>query len=268
MYYVCLLTALGVESEPLKGSSLEFKRAIERLFIYSLAKTYCFWEDSWWLTKLNQTVGRTRSSDESIHSLRYHDGHSVCKDAQSATPRSCRGGLLVSYDLGDNTGVGSAIFAHSHNSAPYTPLTNGDNLQRLVAGRMSAVQQLYVDDIQRQLQRVHASSLAANGFDAATAIPAPAGCVVGDWRDVGAHVTIGPGKGAANVFAMFARPVPGLDIALVNEAFGQVQGWAEGSINSAERALFHWYGLGKPGWMDDAFHGSVIRRYNLGTAEA
>lgn len=256
------LIALGVDSEPLKGSSEDFKRAVERNFVVGLSKTYCFWEDAWWLTKLKTAIGRTRTHGEPMFSARYHDGHFTCTNGSTLT--GCRGGMLVSYDLGDYTEVATAIYAHNHNRLPYTPITNSDNMRRLIPGNMTEMQQLHFDDLYRQIKRVHKSSLEAKGYDVEEVIRPPAGCIYADWRDVGVHATMGPGKGPLNEFALFTKPVPDLSISLVNEAWGQVQGWAEASLNSAERALYHQYGLARPDWMDGAFHFSIIQKYNNG----
>lgn len=197
-----------------------------------------------------------------MQSMRYHDGHVTCQDRQAL--KGCRGGILVSYSFSDSSGVGMGIHVHGHNEFPYTPLTNTDNLQRLVPGNMTGVQQLYFDDLVAQIRRTHKSSLKAKGFDVKDVIPDPVGCVVADWRDVGIHTEIGPGKGSLNIYELFTRPVPDLDISLVNEAWTQDQGWAEGSLRSAERALFHEYKLSKPSWLDEPFHTSLIVKFNQG----
>lgn len=256
------LLALGLESEPVKSSSEEFRRSVERMHVLGLAKTYCFWNDAWWLTKMKTSIGRIRLHAENMFSMRYHDGHFICKNPKEL--EGCRGGVLVSYVLGDNSGAGSAIYTHTHNAVPFTPLTNSDNIHRFVNGNMSATEQLYFDDLHDQIRRVHKSSLSALGLDVEDAIPPAVGCVMADWREVGTHVQMGPGKGNLNMYELFTKPVPDLNIALVNEAWGQDQGWAESSLNSAERALFHHYRLEKPSWMDNAFHSAVIKRYNQG----
>lgn len=256
------LIALGVGSEPLRSSSEDFRRAVERNYVVGLSKTYCFWEDAWWLTKLKTSFGQSRTADENIYSLRYHDGDVSCDDRQ--TFRNCRGALLVSYSAGDPSGACSAIHAHVHNELGYTPLTNTDNVRKYIPGNMTGVEKLYFDDLLKQLRRFHRTSLKQMGFDANEAIPPPVGCVLGDWSDVGIHFQMGPGTGDLNVYKLYTQPVKDLNISLVNEAWGYDQGWAEGSLHSAERALFHQYGLPRPSWMDEPFHNSIIVKFNLG----
>lgn len=256
------LVALGMDSEPLKSSSMEFRRAVERNFVTSLSKTYCFWEDAWWVTKLKTLDGRVRTPQENMNSMRYHDGHVVCEDLINL--KGCRGGILSSYSAGDSTGAGMAIHAHTHNEMPYTTLTNSDNVRRLIPGNMTGVEQIYFDDLHASIKRVHKDSLKKLGLDVEKVIPPPEGCVFADWRDVGVHTEMGPGKGTTNIYKLYAKPVEDLNIALVNEAWGQDQGWSEGSLRSAERALFHTFGVEKPEWMDEDFHRSVIQQFNQG----
>lgn len=256
------LIALGLESEPVKSSDTNFRRAVERQFVFGLSKTYCFWEDAWWATKLKLTIGRTRTGEGTMFSTRYHDGHIVCQNSTTLT--GCRGGLLVSYVAGDNTGVGTAIHVNNHNAMHYTPLTNTDNIRRLIPGQMSPIEEMYVEDLVKQLRRVHKSSFRAIGMDPDVAIPMPAGCIFGDWRDVGVHVQMGTGQGETNVFELYGKPVADLDIFLANEAWGQEAGYAQSALESAERALYHHFGLSESSWMDGPWHSSVIKRYNRG----
>ena len=257
------LIALGVDSEPMRSSSEEFRRSVERTIVQGLTKMYCFWEDAWWLTKLKTAIGRTRMATEELFNMRYHDGHFVCKDPKSLT--GCRGGVLVSYVLGDSSEAASGIYVRTHNEQLYTPLTNTDNVQRLIPGEMTRFQKLWFRGIHRQLRRVHKSSFAAMGMhNMSEAIPEAEGCVYADWFDMGTHESLGPGQGQTNIYELYTKPAEDLDISLVNEAWAQIQGWAEASLHSAERALFHQYDLPRPEWMDEPFHSSVIVKYNRG----
>lgn len=258
------LVALGLNSEPLKSSSELFRRAVERIVSYPYAKTYCFWEDAWWITKLNKSVGIVRTADQSIFTARYHDGDYVCELREGDGRRKCRGAILTSYIGGDTTGGGPAITVRTTNDKPYTPLTNSDSIRIIVAGNMSAHEQLYFDEVHKQLRRAHGSTFKSFGLDVQTDLSNASGCVVGDWSEVGIHVEHGSGRGEENVFDLYTRPVADLDISLVNEAWAEVYGWAESSLRSAERALFHAFGVGRPSWMDDVFHRSVVEKFNLG----
>eukprot|EP00178_Gracilaria_changii_P007569 TRINITY_DN238_c0_g1_i3.p1 TRINITY_DN238_c0_g1~~TRINITY_DN238_c0_g1_i3.p1 ORF type:complete len:423 (-),score=76.90 TRINITY_DN238_c0_g1_i3:1591-2859(-) len=259
------LNALGLNSEPLKSASERFRRAMERVISSPYAKTYCFWEDAWWITKLNTTVGLVRTADESMFSARYHDGDVVCESEQHTQVMKCRGAMLVSYIAGDTTGGGSAITVRMFNDRPYSPLTNSDAVRVLLKGNMTAHEQMHYDTIHDQLRRTHASTFASFGLDVSTAMANATACVVGDWSFVGVHSERGAGREEGeNVFEMYTKPVEGLDISLVNEAWGDAYGWAEGSLRSAERTLLHAFGIAKPTWLDDEFHDAVIRKFNLG----
>eukprot|EP00178_Gracilaria_changii_P001464 TRINITY_DN11_c0_g6_i1.p1 TRINITY_DN11_c0_g6~~TRINITY_DN11_c0_g6_i1.p1 ORF type:complete len:416 (-),score=92.49 TRINITY_DN11_c0_g6_i1:749-1996(-) len=255
------LVALGMASEPLRSGGHVFRRAVQHTTVSGLAKMYCFWEDAWWLTKLNRSEGRFKATGELIQSGRYHDGDVTCRLENNT--RLCRGALLVSYVQADAYMVASALFPHNFNAAPYSPLSNSDNVHKLIRGNMTASDQLLFDDVHAQLRRIHRAPLAAVGLGT-DAIPEAAGCVYADWRDVGTHEFIGTGLAGVNVYRRYTRPVAKLNISLVNEAWGEVAGWAESSLRSAERALFHQYKLKRPSWMDEPFHTSVIRKFNRG----
>lgn len=217
------------------------------------------------MTKLNVTRGRVVATGESFHTARYHDGHVTCEDA--ASRKGCKGSMLTSYDLGDSIQLSaykSGGYVSSHNANPYTPLRNADNGHKLIPGNMTWIEQRYFDDLHRQIQKVHKTSMEASGYtDIDEAIPKPAGCIYGDWSDVGAHVEIGPSD-SPTPFVEFTRPSANLPISLVNEAWGQEKGWSESSLNSAERMLYTEYQVAKPEWMDEAFYKSVIVNYNQG----
>ena len=55
------------------------------------------------------------------------------------------------------------------------------------------------------------------------------------------------------------------NIYLVNTDFGDVPGWAEGSLRCAERALYHFFDVARPQWLDARYHDPVIRRLNGGS---
>ncbi|KAI0559504.1 Gal-2,6-Sulfurylases I [Gracilaria domingensis] len=258
------LLALGLNSEPLKSAPELFRRAIERVRASPYAKTYCFWEDAWWVTKLNKTVGVVRTADQSMFSARYHDGDYVCSQPEEGGPRKCRGAMLVSYIAGDTTGGGSAITVRMHNDKPYTPLTNSDAIRVIVRSNMSAHDTLYFDELHRQLRRVHGPVFEARGMDVSRELPDAIGCVVADWSATGVHSERGAGRRSENVFEMYTRPVEDLHLALVNEGWAETYGWAESSLRSAERALLHSFGVARPSWLDEDFHAAVIHRFNLG----
>lgn len=111
------VAAWGVTSLPIAGASRSFRAGLDAVYVAPSSKMYCWWADSWWMTKLRLTRGRGRLSHP-LFSLRYHDGHVTCKD--KAKLRGCRGALLVSYVLGDATGVRQSIWSHGFSRHPFS----------------------------------------------------------------------------------------------------------------------------------------------------
>lgn len=261
------LVALGRTSLPLSAASPAFVRSAEATLPYALSKMYCFWRDAWWLSVLKETVGRTRT-DMPIASARFHDGAMRCKDRRALS--GCSGSMLVSYSLSDDVlGSSSALEPSLHDSTPYSPLSDVDQGRLLVAGRLTPRQRVQWDSVLRQLRELYNPALAAAG--ARGGVPAPDACVGASWTHVGVHIRLpyaaaggATGRGAVDPRAAAARPVPGLAIHMVNEAWGVHHGWAESSVSAAELALHHEMGVPRPAWMDEPFHRSTIVQMNNG----
>lgn len=264
------LVSLGRTSLPLSEASPNFVRSVEATLPFALSKTYCFWRDAWWLSALRETVGRTRT-DLPIASARFHDGAMRCRDRRSLT--GCSGSMLVSYSLSDDVlGSASALPPALHDPTPYSPLSDTDQGRVLVKGRLSPRQRVHWDSVLRQLRELYNPALAAVGAKGGV-VPAPDACVYASWTHVGVHIRLpyaaansngrGPTK-AVDPRETAAGPVPGLDIHMVNEAWGVHHGWAESSVSAAELAMYHSMGIGRPAWMDAPFHRSTIVQMNNG----
>eukprot|EP00168_Porphyra_purpurea_P014762 TRINITY_DN430_c0_g2_i1.p1 TRINITY_DN430_c0_g2~~TRINITY_DN430_c0_g2_i1.p1 ORF type:complete len:669 (-),score=216.01 TRINITY_DN430_c0_g2_i1:26-2032(-) len=241
-----------------------FRAAVDARRSWGASKMYCYWDDAWWLTALAAPVGRVRT-DLELYGSRLHDGHVTCDDPVAMT--RCRGALLVSYVLGDDTsGVASGQWLATHDAEPYSPLTDADAGMRLVAGQLTPRQKLLWADVHRQLRALWDPLLKASPGNTNGTVPQAAACVAASWFHIGVHVPLpyAPAAGAADPVALFAKPVADLPIHLVNEAWGLRSGWAESSLNSAEVALFHHVGLPKPKWMDAQYHRSVIEEMDGG----
>ncbi|KAK1861226.1 hypothetical protein I4F81_003810 [Pyropia yezoensis] len=265
------VVSLGRTSLPLAEASATFTRSVEATLPYALSKMYCFWHDAWWLSALRETVGRTRT-DFPIASARFHDGAMRCRDRRTLS--GCSGSMLVSYSLSDDVlGSSSALPPSLHDPTPYSPLSDADQGRLLLAGRLTPRQRLLYDAVLRQLRALYNPALAAAGVR--RGVPPPAACVAASWTHVGVHIRLpyaaadgGAGRAAAaaaeDPLAAAVRPVPGLDIHMVNEAWGVQHGWAEASVSAAELALHHAMRLGRPPWMDAPFHRSTIVQMNAG----
>lgn len=257
------LLSFGLSSEPMKSGTAEFKTVLQSVDKSQASKMYCYWEDAWWLTKLNFTRGVFRMADETLYQGRYHDGDVQCSDP--GTLKNCRGSLLVSYASGSTTGAEPGTPLRAYNSDIYWPFGDNDALRKLIPGNMTSHEQQQFDDIHTQLRRVHKKTFELIGMDSDTAIPQSEGCVYADWREIGIHVIFGAPLDSSIVLnEVYTKPVAGLNLSLVNENWNEYDGWAEGSLLSAERALYQVHGLSKPWWMDEPFHKSMIRKLNVG----
>jgi len=262
------VAAWGVASLPIAGASAEFRTALDAVYVAPSSKIYCWWADAWWLTKLGRTRGRARM-EAPLFSLRYHDGSVTCEDPERLT--GCRGALLVSYVLGDATGVRQSIWSHGFSAVPFSPLSGApdnavDRFTRAEARNDTGGRRgLLWDATLTALRASHADVAAASGMNASELIPEPEACASAVWWDVGVHALSAYARGAPgrDWLRTFAAPAPGVH--LVNEAWGEDRGWAEASLRSAERVLYHHFGVARPAWMEAVFHKSVVERWNAGT---
>lgn len=258
------LLALGAASEPMASASEDARRRVDAAFPMGASKTYCFWPSAWWLSDLRLSAGHGKADNPAIVQPRYHDGPVQCTDP--ADKSTCRGGMLVSYAFGDGTGVKSGMWAASHADAPYSPLSGKDALTTLVKGRLTPRQKLLWTALVDGIRSVHAPVVAARKLTSAV-IPEPDVCVMASWFDVSLHISRPlPTLGNELSAELFAAPAKGLRIHLVNEAWGDAHGWAEGSLQSAERALHAHMNVPPPKWLNELVHTSVIKNFNRGSA--
>ncbi|GAB0494669.1 hypothetical protein MMPV_005965 [Pyropia vietnamensis] len=256
------LLALGAASEPMASASEDVRRRVDASFPLGASKTYCFWPSAWWLSDLRLSAGRGKSDDPAIVQPRYHDGPVQCTDPANAA--TCRGGLLVSYAFGDDTGVGSGMWAASHADAPYSPISGKDALTVLVKDRLTPRHKLLWSALVKGIRSVHKPVLSVRKLTSEI-IPEPDVCIMASWFDVTLHISRPvPTLGTMTSAELFAAPAKGLPIHLVNEAWGDAHGWAEGSLQSAERALHAHMKLPPPQWLNRLVHTAVIKNFNKG----
>lgn len=97
------------------------------------------------------------------------------------------------------------------------------------------------DDLTKQLDAVHGLTL-----------PQPYTSLAVDWgRDpYGAAWHIWrPGERSWEVMPRIRRPIAGLPLSIVGEAWSTEAGWIEGALNTAEHVLQEQYGLARPAWL-------------------
>lgn len=270
------VAAWGVASLPIAGASRSFRTGLDAVYVAPSSKMYCWWADAWWMTKLRLTRGRGRLSHP-LFSLRYHDGHVTCKD--KAKLRGCRGALLVSYVLGDATGVRQSIWSHGYSTQPFSPISAPpDNAVDVVTkeevrgsggGAVSARRRLLWNEVLSGLREAHTEMAAAVRLPSEKLIPEPDACASAVWWDVGVHALSSYARhpDGRDWLRDYSRPVSGVNVHLVNEAWGEDRGWAEASLRSSERVLYHHLGMDRPKWMERVFHRSIVERWNYGTSK-
>ncbi|GAB0491842.1 hypothetical protein MMPV_003097 [Pyropia vietnamensis] len=258
------LRSLGAGSEPMASASADAARRVDATLSLGASKTYCFWPSAWWLADLRLSAGDGQAQGPAISATRYHDGPVTCADAVNLT--SCRGGLLVSYQFGDETQMASGLWGASHADAPYSPTSGTDAVTVLERRRLSPRQRLAWNALVEGLRDAHGPVVAARNRSADGAIPEPDVCVLASWFETGLHIhratTTLSGSSPGE---LFAAPAPGLAVHLVNEAWGDSFGWAEGSLQSAERALHAHMQLPPPSWLNGLVHKAIIREFNNGS---
>lgn len=258
------LRALGAASEPMASATADVARRVDAILSLGASKTYCFWPSAWWLDDLRLTAGDGQAYDDAVAQLRYHDGPVQCADPADVS--TCRGGLLVSYQFGDSTQAASGLWGATHADAPYTPTSDTDALTVLERRRLTPRQRLAWTALVDGVRAAHRPVAAARNLSARWTIPEPDVCILASWFDIGLHIhratttlsDAAPGE-------LFVQPAPGLPIHLVNEAWGDNFGWAEGALQSAERALHAHMRLPPPGWLNRLVHTAVIKKFNKGS---
>jgi len=255
------LVSLGATSEPLASGSADFVRRVDAAMVLGGTKTYCFWPRAWWLADLGLTSGRAIADTPAVVRPRYHDGPVQCADP--ANVNSCRGGLLVSYSFDDPTGTASGFYGASYGDAPNSPRSGAEPTTILTANSTVPRHRLAMSAIFDGLRTAHAPVLDALGLPPSVITP-PDVCIVASWFDVGLHIHRPvPRLSPAAPTELYAQPVAGLNIHLVNEAWGDLHGWSEGSLQSAERAL-RVAGAPPPTWLNARLYKSVIVQFNKG----
>lgn len=219
---------------------------------------------AWWLATLRLSAGDALAADgPAMSALRYRDGPVACRDPADVS--TFRGGLLVSYAFGDETRTASGLWGAIFADTPYTPTSGTEALTVLERRGLTPRQRLAWTAIVDGLRDAHGPVVAVRNTTG-WVIPEPDVCVMAAWLDVTLHAhraTTTLGTAAAG--ELFAQPAPGLAVHLVNEAWGDTYGWAEGSLQSAGRALHAHLQLPPPAWLNAQVHTSVIKNFNKGS---
>lgn len=177
------------------------------------SKLFLAYGGAWWRT--DGFAGRRTVSDLPISKTFYFDFE---RDA-GASAASAPALLLASYADGPNRDAWVALAepATESDDAPY------DAVERWDSHPASAAQLAFAAE---QLAATHPNAI----------VPAPLRAAFVDWSE-GAWHTWNAGVRSDDVMAAIVHPTPGARVWVCSEAFSASQGWVEGAMESAERAL-------------------------------
>ncbi|CAE7380299.1 HERC2 [Symbiodinium natans] len=240
----------------------------------SLTKAYAFYDDAWWITRLNQSAGQlpanafmpVNTSEHIPIGIHFNDGPVRC-DKPGV---NCRGFLEVYYST-----VNDEDFFESLRPSTYEPLgtltpdkDSTGKLPRLHAAVMEATKKLFQKKNATQPQEppsllvVGVWDRTGSGYTAPTKVYYST-----DASNPGGPDPLEKACGVAGLTEKEYRdslmfPIPNrTDISLANNdwvaqttetMFGD---WAEESLLQAERAL-RVKGMDRPTWLDQAFGGN------------
>ena len=211
-----------------------------------VAKVYLYYPNAWWYD-LGLTNGEFADEGDATNMPlkgRYHDGHVKCADPVKRT--GCDGFLLSTY-IHDYAGETSMYFRRFQEERP-EPVT--------IVSNNTAEGRIFLEHAHKRLMDYH-SALPAGTISLpqyeinkklSRARAPPEFAVLATWN----NATVGSGGGwhgwtdldRVNT-AKFPFP-ESLNIDVINEAFSNVQGWAEGSLQHADAVLKLRYGIESP----------------------
>jgi len=199
-----------------------------------VAKLYLYYPKAWWY-ELGLRNGNFAADGDATKMLlkgRYHDGHVKCAD--ELDPSTCHGFLQAVY-AHDFSGEANMFFRRFQSDRP-TPVTMISNAT--VEGAM------FLEKAHESLTEYHKYAANANGYTYADAVQkversaTPYFAVLATWS----AATRGAGAGWHGWTDLRYKeeaenPLADLGIHTINEAFSNVQGWADGSLQRADEVL-------------------------------
>lgn len=248
---------LNVPQRPLlkilRKSNIPFGSASEERSLYDavhsvqteiVTKLYLYYDDAWWY-KLGLHNGDFEMSGDAQNMLlkgRYHDGHTECD-----IDGGCHGFLLAVYahDFGGN----QAQFFRRYQRDRPEPITIISNTDIEGASFLK-----HAHDRLKLYHKYHAVNATYTGFEAQQLfdeVNEPTFAVLATWN-IG---TFGAGGGwhhwtDLNEVNNAIKPLNDYKIHVVNEAYSKLQGWAEGTLLSADEVLEDYFSVPRP-WSFD-----------------
>ena len=249
---------LNVPQRPLlkilRKSNIPFRSAAKERSLYDavhsvqteiVTKLYLYYDDAWWY-KLGLFNGDFEIAGDAKNMLlegRYHDGHTECD-----TDGNCHGFLLAVYehDFGGN----KAQFFRRYQRDRPEPVTIISNTDIEGASFLK-----HAHDRLKKYHLYHAVNATFTGFEAQQVFDEtkePTFAVLATWN-IG---TFGAGGGwhhwtDLNQVNNAIKPLNDYNIHVVNEAYSKLQGWAEGTLLSADEILEDYFSVPRP-WNFDA----------------
>ena len=237
-----LLEVLRMSSEALALDRATFDAA-HAVQTEIVQKLYLYYEAAWW-RELGLVSGDFTLAGDATNMLlkgRYHDGDVVC-DADGA---NCRGFLLAVYEH-DYAGETAMFFRRYQRDRP-EPISiisgatpEGAAFLEHAHDRLLEYHTYAAVDGNASYTPYEANEVVGNA-------PPPTFAVLATWN----IATLGAGGGWHGWTDLaLADAMPAALAAhgayVVNEAYSKVQGWAEGSLQAADRVLEDHFGLARP----------------------
>ena len=243
---------------------------------YPIVKVYAHYENAWWRNELNLSAGTFNnsaawrsdaggifSSEDCLAAKQapfpvqgsYHDADVRC-DGPPGAP--CRGFLQAAY-MGDPQAV--RLYEEFHLS--------GNDSALVLDPSSRADHRFALDGVHAALVAVHSAALEAKGVYDKVAAMRPSGAVISAWSMRAAGIEAGchfprlgppltsPRQIAAAALAPFKGSPLAERVLVVNEAFGTLECWAEGSLTMAENAAKR-LGLGRPAWLPEDVYNALL----------
>ena len=270
-----LLRLLG-GSPALAPMSMPWPAPLTYPHAYPIVKVYVHYDDAWWLNDLKLAAGMFNNSDawrtaaggifaaEDCLAARqapfplqgsYHDGDTRC-DLPGERP--CRGFLQAAY-MGDPQVV--RLFEEFH--------LNGNDSATVLEPAARPDHKYALESVHAALLALHKPQLdKVAGAYARVAAMRPSGGIISAWSmraagiETGCHYPrSGPPLSKKALPKAALQPLVGgpleQKVLVVNEAFGTLECWAEGSLAMAENAAKR-LGLAKPSWLPEDVYEQIL----------
>lgn len=247
--------------------------AMRNVSMLAMVKSYVWYDDAWWASKLGLMQGEFLSNGSSSPEAplmgRYHDGPLKCAIGVDSAGQpvysgdkvrmgNCSGALEVFYGPADK-------FYVKLMTSPLEPLTV------MTAEDTNPTSTSAIGEVHRALIRHHDGALRRAGIDPQSIAP-PKALVVANWVADGAftpgigsfgspphrHGTpIVPDPPGTDALRAAVRKPSAYEVYIVNQDYGYQSGWATGSLIMAEKVLQS-LGLGRPTWLNASWYATHV----------